>query len=421
MEGKLEDNVAEAEVKKGTAFSNFGGGTVSSIERREDMKIVNWCSTNGFHKFHPLYSWYNEIYLVRLSEGKPVVEQLGGEIIGYWDCNKKIKRAYIKNDKLVLEGEVDLLPEGRKSFICECEFDSLEFKVLKSDWIYKRDKLSWPNEIVYGPVDSRRLGKSLGINLSSLVRKTCSFDCVYCSGGPTKEKKLIVDPRFALSLEYIQEEIQRGFEYHKREETEIDYISVVGATEPTIHPNFSEFVDSLFSLLRRYFPDKQTAVFTNCTNLGEEKIRSAFQLFHRKFFKLDAGDEETLQRINRPVEGVSLKNIVKNLTKLKDIELSVGIVDSNDGNYRSIKSAPFIDILKQIKPIKIYVYDMDRPVPIEHGLKMMRTSEERLIELADYLSGNTGIETIVLRAKNSRGIHELTKSLYSHQHREFLA
>ncbi len=279
----------------------------------------------------------------------------------------------------------------------------------------------YESKIIYGPVDSRRLGKSLGINLSPLDKKVCSFDCVYCSGGPTKLKTLDVKPEETFSLDFIREEIERGFDYHKQNETLIDYISIVGATEPTIHPEFPEFVNLFFSLLNRYFPDKQTAIFTNSTRLDYEEIRSALQRFDRRFFKLDAGDEQTFQRINRPAENINLGAVVENLTKIKDVELSIGVIDTFNGNYHSLQSNSFIEIVKRIAPIRIYVYDMDRPVPTENGFKMMRTNEEKLIELVDHLSGNSGIETIVLRTKKSRGIHEIVRSLYSYQQRYFLS
>lgn len=279
--------------------------------------------------------------------------------------------------------------------------------------------MPYKSKIIYGPVDSRRLGKSLGINLSPLDRKICSFNCVYCSGGSTKLKTLKVSPEDTFSLEYIKGELERGFGYHKQNRTRIDYISVVGATEPTIYPRFPQFVNLFFSLLSQYFLDKPTAIFTNCTTLNKEEIVSAFRPFNRKFYKLDAGDEETFQKINNPVENIHLENIVKNLIKIPGIELSIGVIDSFDGNYSSLQSNSFINIIKRIRPIRIYVYDMDRPASTENGFKMMRTSKERLVELVDYLSANTGIETIVLRAKKSRGVHELVRSLYSYQQRYF--
>lgn len=277
----------------------------------------------------------------------------------------------------------------------------------------------YESKIIYGPVDSRRLGKSLGVNLSQLDKKICSFDCVYCSGGSTIIKTPETNPKDAFSLEYVKGELERGFNHHKQNGTHIDYISVVGATEPTIYPRFPEFVNLFFSELSRYFPEKPTAIFTNSANLGKEEIRSALQRFNRRFFKLDASDEETFQRINRPAENIRLENIIANLTKIKNIELSIGLIDTFNGNYSSIQSDAFVKIIQKIRPIKIYAYDMDRPVPTKDGFRMMRTSEERLVELADYLSGKTGIETIVLRAKKSRGIHELVRSLYSHQQRYF--
>ena len=276
------------------------------------------------------------------------------------------------------------------------------------------------DKVIYGPVDSRRLGKSLGINLSPLDRKICSFDCVYCSGGPTKLKTLRVRPEDTFSLDYIKQELERGFKYHKQNRTRIDYFSVVGATEPTIYPQFPEFVNLFFLLLNRYFPHKPSAIFTNCTTLGEKLIRKSIQTFDRAFFKLDAGDEETFHKINRAGDNIHLKDIIENLTKAQNIELSIGVIDTFNGNYSSLQSNFFIDIIRRIRPIRIYVYDMDRPIPTKNGFKLMRTNEERLIKLADKISGNTGIETTVLRAKKSRGIHELVKSLYSYQHRCFL-
>lgn len=280
----------------------------------------------------------------------------------------------------------------------------------------------YENKVVYGPINSRRLGKSLGINLTPLDKKICSFDCIYCHGGPTKLKAIDIKPEDTFSLGTVKEELERMFDYHKQKCTKIDYISIVGITEPTIYPRFLEFINLFFSLQNQYFPNKPTAIFTNCTTLDKKEVRLAIQKFNRRFFKLDAGDEKTFQRINRPVKNIHLKDIIENLIKMQDIEISIGVIGGFEGNYNSLHNKSFINILKKIKPIKIYIYDMDRPIPLEDGnvFRMMRTNKEKLIELADYFSRNVGIEVIILREKKSRGIHELVRSQNSYTHKPFV-
>ena len=121
--------------------------------------------------------------------------------------------------------------------------------------------MTYKNKIIYGPVDSRRLGKwkdeeliecgsSLGINLSKIP--TCSFDCVYCSCGETEN--LTLKPNSDHSLKEIEIDLKQGFKEHFNKQIKMDYIGFVGWTEPTLHPYFGKVVDLFYEIKQMYFP-----------------------------------------------------------------------------------------------------------------------------------------------------------------------
>jgi len=162
------------------------------------------------------------------------------------------------------------------------------------------------NKIVYGPVQSRRLGNSLGINLFPSELNICTFDCIYCDCGHTQR-----NPHNFTSAGKIKQELEHSFIQHSLNKTPIDYITFAGNGEPTYYPYFPQIVDFVLELRDKYLPQKLLAVFSNGTMVFKPEIVESIVKLDERIFKIDAGDEKTFKLINRPVNNISLKHIIE--------------------------------------------------------------------------------------------------------------
>ncbi|MFH1359279.1 MAG: hypothetical protein ABIH37_05300 [archaeon] len=250
-------------------------------------------------------------------------------------------------------------------------------------------------DIVYGPVKSRRLGQSLGINLTPLELKVCNFSCGYCRVGvPSKGDSVPEDfELYGWTLENVKRMITEGLEYHSREQTLIDYITIAGNGEPTLYPWFREIVDHLLDENRKKLQGKPTAIFTNATRLSQETSKTLYKI-DRRFCKLDAGNEATFKRINMPL-GVTYDGCIDNLLAFDDFELSMAIMDGDISNYDSFFNPDFLVRLNKMRFRRIFIYDIDIPKTISPRFNK-KTDKLKLEKLADFLTKQTGREVIIL-------------------------
>lgn len=250
--------------------------------------------------------------------------------------------------------------------------------------------------IIYGPVASRRLGRSLGINLFAPQDKVCTFNCVYCQCGTAKTVK-----RGALPFAKIKKDTINSFKKLIQCGTPINYITFAGNGEPTIHPDFPKIVDFVLEQRGKFFPEIPTAIFTNCTMLNKPATREAISKLDRRLLKLDASDKETMQRVNQNANFENILNGILTTAKEMSVEISTAIIISPKkfANFDSIKNKIYIDIIKKINPLRVYLYSIDRP-PAESEIKQV--SKEKLLELANYLRKNLKIPVQVLRSRRTR-------------------
>jgi wyosine [tRNA(Phe)-imidazoG37] synthetase (radical SAM superfamily) len=255
---------------------------------------------------------------------------------------------------------------------------------------------------------SRQFGRLLTINLSPIESKTCSFNCVYCCTGSTMIRKNELLPEETYSWEEVSSELEAAFPRHR--ENAYDGICVAGTGEPTVYPFFAEFTELLLKLRDAYFPGLKTVLFSNCSRISDPAIRAAMGRYDRKMCKLDSGDEETFRRINLPVHGLTLESIVEGLSKLEGVELSTGIIEGDQGNLASLMSEGFLDAVKRIRPVKIDLYEFDRPAfRGKNVLRDFRCSVESLNEVARFLVSSLEfpVQVNLIRKETSRGKHPL--------------
>ncbi len=250
--------------------------------------------------------------------------------------------------------------------------------------------------VIYGPVASRRLGRSLGINLFAPQDKVCTFNCVYCQCGKVKTAK-----KGTLPFAKIKKDTINSFKKLIQCGTPINYITFAGNGEPTIHPDFPKIVDFVLEQRNKFFPETPTATFTNCTMLNKPIIRKAISKLDRRLLKLDASDKETMQRINQNANFENILNGILTTAKEMPVEISTAIIifPKKFANFDSIKNKTYIDIIKKINPLRVYLYSIDRP-PAESEIKQV--SREKLLELANYLRKYLKTTIPVLRSRRTR-------------------
>ena len=168
--------------------------------------------------------------------------------------------------------------------------------------------------ILYGPINSRRLGSSLGINLMPGKYKLCSFNCLYCHYGWTKKLALDLEKhrRDLPSPEAVAQEVEKGL----LSRLEFDYLTFSGNGESTIYPGFPELVERVVELRDRHRPDVKLALLSNSSGLIYPEVRACMTRIDRPFFKLDAGTEEMWRLVNRPCQGIEFDRIIEALAAM---------------------------------------------------------------------------------------------------------
>ena len=160
------------------------------------------------------------------------------------------------------------------------------------------------DKIAFGPVQSRRLGSSLGINISPTNVKICSFDCIYCECGWTLEKN--IDPAFFFSVEEITTAIEHKLCECKETDMPIDSITFSGNGEPTLHPDFDKIIDSLIVLRNNYHPKTAITCLSNATRLSTPKVLTALKKIENPVLKIDAVTDTLFRIINQPTIPISV-------------------------------------------------------------------------------------------------------------------
>ncbi len=221
--------------------------------------------------------------------------------------------------------------------------------------------LSLQPGIIYGPVNSRRLGKSLGINLMPGKYKLCSFNCVYCHYGWTKKHAATFEP-FADDLP-TRDKVVAAIKEAMQSSTEFSYITFSGNGEPTLYPEFPRLVDDVVRLRDKYRPAVKIGLLSNSSGLTLPGVREVITKIDYPMFKLDAGTEQIFKAINRPAEGIGFEGIIKQLYALDNILVQSLIVDGSPGNIDDDELEVYFNHLIEINPLEVHLYSIDRPVP----------------------------------------------------------
>jgi len=245
------------------------------------------------------------------------------------------------------------------------------------------------DEIVFGPVKSRRFGVSLGINLLPLQGKLCSFNCVYCECGLNDERKKEKAKLFTAAE--ITSSLQSRFEALKAGGLDPDNITFAGNGEPTLHPEFETIIDEAIRLRDAFFPKAMITVLSNATRLDRDNVKRALLRIDNNVLKLDAGTDATFQAINRPTHPVTLGKIVFQLkgfggnltiqTMLIRGEVDGKYVDNTSEEELSL----YLGYLKEINPKLVMLYPIDRQTPYKTLVKVPETEFRALAARIEQL------------------------------------
>jgi wyosine [tRNA(Phe)-imidazoG37] synthetase (radical SAM superfamily) len=251
------------------------------------------------------------------------------------------------------------------------------------------------SDIIFGPVTSRRLGISLGINLLPVNSKVCSFNCVYCECGWTNSDNL--QNSSIPSADVVKTLLEKKLVNMISNKLNIDSFTFAGNGEPTLHPEFSEIVDDTVALRDKYYPSAVITVLSNGSVLYKDNIVSALKKVDKNMLKLDVGKEETFQLINQPKVKITLNDIVSNLKKFNGnlIIQSLFLRGEHNGvafdNTKEDEINEWLKHVISINPLSIVIYPVSREPAGSHILKI---SKPELDIIADKVR-KAGIKTEV--------------------------
>jgi wyosine [tRNA(Phe)-imidazoG37] synthetase (radical SAM superfamily) len=248
----------------------------------------------------------------------------------------------------------------------------------------QKQKVMLFNEIAYGPIHSRRLGVSLGMEIMPLEHKLCTFNCVYCECGwneTVQHPKLPTREEIRTALEAKLREMAHG----TSNGTSLDVITFSGNGEPTLHPDFKGIIEDTCALRDRYCPSAKVSVLSNSTQLGREEVVEALLLCDNRILKLDAATDEMMHRIDLPVNnGLTVATIINYLSQFDgDFTLQTCFLRGEHAGQPIDNTTPeqlsaWYKAVETLHPKEVMIYVIDRKTPEEHLEKISREEMESI-------------------------------------------
>lgn len=246
--------------------------------------------------------------------------------------------------------------------------------------------------IAYGPLESRRLGHSLGVNFLG-AKKICSFDCPYCELGTTQIR---------------MNQLKQDLDFPKREEIDtqvrtklraliesgqvLNAITIAGNGEPTLHPEFMECVQVVLAARSELMPGVKIVVLTNGAHCDNKRVVHGLNLVDERMVKIDAGNDNTFKRINKPLVRANLSKITSGSRKLKDVIVQSLFVQGAADNTSLEDVEEWLEIVGIVQPRAVHIYTIER-IPALPGLK--KADEDTLYTIASRLKRKLQVECLV--------------------------
>lgn len=252
------------------------------------------------------------------------------------------------------------------------------------------------NDIIIGPIISRRLGISLGVNLLPTNGKLCNFNCIYCECGWTEKgaEKLVYNPK-----KEVLRELEERLKERREKGESLDVITFAGNGEPTMHPDFAEIIDATIALRDIYFPHVKVAVLSNATLIDRDNVRHALEKVDRAILKIDSAFDHTIQLIDGPKGNYSLRKVIDAMKKFRGeiIIQTMFLRGEHNGevvdNTTPEEIEAWINVLREIHPSLVMIYTIDRDTPLK---TLSKVSYEELCAIGEEVE-SYGIKATVAK------------------------
>ena len=251
------------------------------------------------------------------------------------------------------------------------------------------------DEHVFGPIKSRRLGSSLGLNLLSTKQKVCNFNCIYCECGLTHSYQ--ENEQLYVERDVFIKQLEDRLKQCIKDGTSIDAITFAGNGEPTLHPDFASIIVEVIALRDNYFPKANIAVLTNGMTLKNKSTQDALSKVDQAIVKLDAGTEDSIETIDRPKRKIDLNELIQTLQQFSGplhiqtmfLKGEVNQKKVDNTNDEAIKS--WLSCIEQIAPKEVMLYSLDRDTPIETLQAVSKVELNSIAEKVKALGINTQV------------------------------
>jgi len=249
------------------------------------------------------------------------------------------------------------------------------------------------DKVIFGPVFSRRLGISLGINLLPNDSKLCNFNCIYCECGWTSDidqLNFYFHPRVE-----VKEKLNESLLQMKQSNKQLDVITFAGNGEPTTHPDFAGIIDDTIDLRNLYFPKARIAVLSNGTMAHKKPVFDALNKIEQNILKLDSALDDTVKIINTPPPGYSVRSQIEKYKNFSGnvIVQTMFLQGMYNGvsvdNTTELEVSAWFEAIKQISPKQVMIYTIARETPAQN---LTKVSMETLNTIGQRVEQQLGIE-----------------------------
>lgn len=236
-------------------------------------------------------------------------------------------------------------------------------------------------ETVFGPIFSRRLGSSLGINLLPEKGKICNFDCIYCECGWNRDGR---DDTVLPTAVKVRTDLERMLVRLVAENTPVDSITFSGDGEPTLNPEFPQIIDDTLRLRDTYYPKAKVSVLSNATRVHMPEVFDALRKVDNPIMKIDAPTNELCQKINMPAPGYDVQRVVEALKRFNgNFVLQTCMLRSPDFDSSNVEVIDgLLQIVHVLRPREWMVYTIDRPTPMQGLVKFTPQEMKALVQPA---------------------------------------
>ncbi len=242
-------------------------------------------------------------------------------------------------------------------------------------------------DIIFGPVRSRRLGVSLGVNLLPAHGKFCNFDCIYCECGWNADNR---EDKTLPSRDEVRTALEQRLRLMRQQQQLPDAITFSGNGEPTMHPQFAAIIDDTIALRDKYAPFAKVCVLSNATTLANDAVFAALQKVDKPILKIDSATDNMVQLLNQPQGNYSVAEIVKQMQRfngeftLQTMFLRGACLGQPFDNSTPAEVDKWLQIVQQTRPREIMIYTINRDTPSQTLQKLTR---EELDAIAARIAG----------------------------------